>query len=123
MNYDYNNNMQLSRTEGDLFTPYERRRGLPIGNLTSHLQGARPTLLPQPVALPVIVSTWLWCSSRSRIEVVSVVGQLEGFIKVYSGFESCPRGLRPPCRRAAATGGAAPVVVAGGPAPAEAFRA
>ena len=29
--------MQLSRTEDDLFTPYERRHGLPIGNLTNQL--------------------------------------------------------------------------------------
>ena len=33
MNCDYNN-MQLSQTEDDLF---ERRRGLPIGNLTNQL--------------------------------------------------------------------------------------
>ena len=45
-------------------------------------------------------------------------GQLEGFIKVYSGCESCPRGLRPPCRRATAPGGTAPVVADDEPAPA-----
>ena len=48
MNCDYNNNMQLSQTEGDLFTPYERRRGLPIGNLTNQLfsKFARPARRP-----------------------------------------------------------------------------
>ena len=45
-------------------------------------------------------------------------GQLEGFIKVYSGCESCPRGLRPPCRRATAPGGTAPVVADDEPDPA-----
>ena len=36
--------MQLSQTEGDLFTPHEHRRGLPIGNLTNQFfsRFARP---------------------------------------------------------------------------------
>ena len=36
--------MQLSRTEDDLLTPYERRRGLPVGNLANQLfsRFARP---------------------------------------------------------------------------------
>ena len=43
---------QLSQTEDDLFTPYERRRGLPIGDLTNQLfsKFARPASARWPGA-------------------------------------------------------------------------